>query len=242
VRVSGPHGQSFTSPAAGALVNGRVLIVPAPLEHTTYVLVNKPAAGRWRIASLGTPFTKVAIATGLPRPHVSARVGRRRGKVTFAYTITPIPGQKVLFSERGAGGVFRTLGIAHGRRGTLTFRPTAAIRRGRRIVAEVIQNGLPRAAIVVTRFTTPSPPRLTKPKQLRATRAAGGVTVRWKRVGGARSCLVQVRQPGAVLASTITHRTTFRFGNLPTNGALTATVRALDGLGPGGPTARIRVR
>ena len=87
ISVSGPHGESFRSPATGATINDRVVIIPDAAEDTTYVVVTKPSAGRWTVRSLDprVSLTHVRIANGLPRPHITARLVRRGRKLTLVY-------------------------------------------------------------------------------------------------------------------------------------------------------------
>ena len=157
VKVTGPGGFKVTSPRGGrALRSRRVVIVPVKHENTTYVIVNDPRPGSWKVESVerGKPLTRVAFASGLDKPKVKVKLRKSGRRMVLTYTLRAMPGQKVTFSERG-GGVARTIGRARGRKGKLTFTPTGGTPRRRTIQAEVTQNGLPRDLITVARFTAP---------------------------------------------------------------------------------------
>jgi hypothetical protein len=241
VTVSGPGGIRLKSPADGsALRSKRALILPAAHENTTYVVVNDPRAGAWRVDS-DEPLARVSLANGLPKPSVKARVRRGGGaKMRLAYSVKPLPGQRVRFTERGTG-VAKLLGVAHGRRGTISFKPTVATRRARTIDAEVIQSGLPRTLVTVARFKGPRYPQLRKPV-VRASRAKSKLTLRWRPVRGADSYVVEVRQGKELLHRVLSRRARVRLAGLPARGALKVSVQALSEVVRPGPVARRTVR
>ena len=76
-----------------------------PHEKTTYVVVNDPRAGGWKVESLERrkPLTRVAFARGLPKPKVKAKLRKRGKRMVLTYTLSAIPGQKVTFNELGGG-------------------------------------------------------------------------------------------------------------------------------------------
>ncbi len=243
VRVTGPGGVSFTSPAAGGLRTKRVVIVPVAHEKATYVLVTRPAGGTWHLASLdaGTPLTRAAMANGLPQPRVTGKLKGRGKKLSFAYRLHRIAGQRVRLFERGPGGVDRLLGVARGERGTIGFVPTVAPKRGRKVVAEVSQNGLPRAELTVARFTAPAPVKLHKPN-VSAKRTSAALTVTWKKVAGAARYLVELRGGSVLLDRILTTRAHLTFKSVPGTGTLTVTVKPLaDAIAPG-PATQLEVK
>jgi hypothetical protein len=187
-------------------------------------------------------LTRVGIANGLPRPHVTGRLKRHGSKLTLSYTVRPIPAQHVTFAERGAGGVFRTIGSARGHRGSLTFRPTIAFKRSRVIVAQVTENGLPRATITIARFTAPAVRRLSKPKHLTAHRKATTLTLSWSPVAQARTYLIRVFQGRALIATTLTTHHALRLIGMPGRGVLTVNVQSVGAIQKPGPAARATVR
>lgn len=151
--------------------------------------------------------------------------------------MSPLPGQQVRFTERGAG-VAHDLGRARGRRGRIAFTTTVTGNRRRTIQAEVVQNGLPRADLTVARFTAPARHKLVKPK-VEAKRTKTALALSWKRVGGATSYLVEVRSATSVLQRLVTRRHAVTFKGTPAAGTLTVTVQALATTVPAGPTATL---
>jgi hypothetical protein len=238
VRVSGPGGVSVSSPAGGrALRSARAVVVPVAAEHRTYVFVKRPRAGSWRVQGLdGAALSSVALARGLPKPRVKVRVAGRGARRVLSYSVAPLPGQQVRFSERGAG-VAHELGRARGRHGRIAFRTTVTGNRRRTIVAEVIQNGLPRDNLTVARFSAPARPKLVKPR-LTAKRTKSTLTLSWKPVAGATSYLVEVKNGATVLQRLLTRKHKVTLTAMPATGALTVTARALGASVPPGPVAK----
>jgi hypothetical protein len=241
VTVSGPGGVRLQSPADGsALRSNRALILPAADENTTYVVVNDPRPGAWHVDST-EPLAHVSVANGLPKPTVKARIRRAGGgKMRLTYSVKPLPGQRVRFTERGTG-VATALGVARGKRGTITFKPRVASRAARTIEADVIQSGLPRALLTVARFKGPSFPKLRRPV-VRATRVKTKLTLSWRAVRGADSYVVEVRQGRQLLHRVLSRRARTRLAGLPARGALRVTVQALSDVVRPGPVARRTVR
>ncbi len=241
VRVSGPGGVTFASPDSGPLRSGRVVILPVAAEATTYVVVNDPKPGTWRIASLdpAQPLTRVLTARGLARPAVTATVARKGARRLLAYRVRPIPGQRVTFLERSAGGVSHVLGRARGRRGRIAFVQTPARSRRHTVVAEIVQNGMPRAQLTVARFTAEAP-RLRRPAA-KAKRTRRSLALTWRPVAGAQRYLVEVRG-AAVLARVLTARTRLVLPQAPATGTLTATIQPLSDTTGRGPLATLRIK
>jgi hypothetical protein len=231
VRVSGPGGVAVVT-SDRARRSATVVVVPDTANRTTYVFVKRPRPGTWRIAS-ASPLTSVAVARGLPEPHVKVRVSGRGARRVLTYSVAPLPGQQVRFTERGAG-VARELGRARGRRGRIVFKPTVTGNRRRTIQAEVVQNGLPRADLTVARFSAPARRRLVRPK-LTAKRTKSALTLSWKPVPGAASYLVEVKSGSTVLQRLVTGKRKVTVSGTPATGALTVTVRALGASVPPGP-------
>jgi hypothetical protein len=162
--------------------------------------------------------------------------------VTLRYTIRPIPGQQSVFTERGAGAVFRKLGTRRGRVGRFTFVPSQGGKRRRSIVAEVIENGLPRTTITVARFTVAPVPPLSKPKHLTARRKATTLTISWSPVVRARTYLIKVFQGRALIATTLTSHHALRLVGVPAKGRLGVTVQPLGPAEQPGQAARATAR
>ena len=222
-----------------ALRSARAVVVPDAANRTTYVFVERPRAGRWRIAGLdGATLSRVALAHGLPKPHVKARVTGTGARRTLSYSVTPLPGQQVRFTERGAD-VAHDLGRARGRRGRIAFRATVTGNRRRTIQAEVVQDGLPRADLTVARFTAPARPKLTRPK-VNAKHTKAALAMSWKPVAGAASYLVEVRSGATVLQRMVTRRRAVTVKGTPAGAGLVVTVQALGSAVPAGPPATLK--
>jgi hypothetical protein len=151
VTVSGPGGVVFRTPIGRALRTAHAVIVAFPPNHTTYVLIDNPRAGTWKVSS-DRPITRARLARGLPRPKVSGRIRRRGRNRMLVYTVKPLPGQRVRFAERGRG-LDHDLGTARGRRETLKLQLRSGAPTRRSIVAVVTQDGVPRATLVLARLT-----------------------------------------------------------------------------------------
>lgn len=156
VRVTDPSGVALeVGPATpeDGVVAGSMLGFRSEGENRTYVLVEPPRAGAYRIETLAgsTAVTSVESALGLAAPRVRGTAKRRGRFHVLRYSIRPIPGQRVAFFEDGAG-VHKQIGKATSRaRGTIRFRPARG-GRTRLITAEVEQDGLPRASLRVARY------------------------------------------------------------------------------------------
>ena len=248
VRVFGPGGFQVSSPPNGSVLRtAGALIVPVANESTTYVFVRKPRAGDWRVeaADPNRSLSKVSFARGLPDPKVDGRVrkpGRKskRKKFRFRYELRPIAGQRIVFTERGAG-IARRLGRARGQAGTISFKPTIAPNRRRRIEAEVIQDGLPRELITVARFKAPPVPKLKAPK-VEATRKRTSLRLTWARVRGAARYIAEVKQRREVLYRVLTRKRKLRFAPTPRTGKLKIAIQALSNTRPPGPAAKLKLK
>jgi hypothetical protein len=125
---------------------------------------------------------------------VKARVSGRRFSRTLTWRLRRLPGQRVRFVEEGPD-VKRTLTTTSRARGRLRFRPGFGSAGARTVVAIVDQNGMPRDAITVARYTAPGPPRPQRPRRLRARRRGSAITVSWRPARGAASQRVVVSRP-----------------------------------------------
>lgn len=197
VAVHGPAGESVTSTAAGVLRSGRFAVIPDPSTDTTYVLIAKPHGGIWtvRAAPGSVPIGSVQASESLPPPSVSATVSGKGRHRRLVYRIRPIRGQQVEFSEL-AGRASHYLGTARGGRGVIAFVPLAGRGGPRAIQAQVFENGMPRARLVVAHYVAPATPLLGKPGHVRLSRRGGSLVVRWTAAFGARHYLVRVSMDG----------------------------------------------
>ena len=199
----GPDGRQVVIPADGYLRDAHTFVAADDAgTHTTYILIDHPAAGTWKIepAAGSAPILHVEQAAGLPAPDVHARVLHGvGGHLRLAYTLHRAAGQAVTFSERDRTGAFRQIGTARAASGTLALAPSAELATGSRaIVAQVVQDGRPREQDVVAHYAPPAPAPLPAPRGLRATRHGTAVAIRWHAVPGATGYTVVLAMPGGV--------------------------------------------
>jgi hypothetical protein len=194
--LRGPDGRTIDTPTTPFLKDpNEVVIRDDRRTNTTYFFINHPAAGGWTVTPDpgSAPIVNLEQSHTLPDPSVRASVKLARGgRVVLHYSLVPISGQKVNFAEQAQGGALRLVGTAQGARGTISFRPSDALARGRAIVALVAQDGRPRSDSIVARYTAPAPRALPAPKGLRIRRQGTSVTVSWGRVAGAKGYLLVV--------------------------------------------------
>jgi hypothetical protein len=210
VTLVDPDGVRYEMPASGdAVQTDGFFAARHPLDpNETYVGVRNPKPGRWQIVPQpgSAPIAAVSGAPVLPDPKVTATV-RGTGKTrTIDYTVKQIPGQVVAFVEQG-DDTHRTVGVAKGGRGSITFTPRMGKDRTRSVIAIVTQGDFTRARISVAAFLAPPMPRMARPRDLRARRAghgaSAGVKLNWDRVSGAGRYLVIARvDDGRTLAFT----------------------------------------
>ncbi|HEY6891392.1 MAG TPA: hypothetical protein VI300_26535, partial [Solirubrobacter sp.] len=197
VQLTGPDGTvARTSPTGDDVIDAHSWVVQDPASATTYIALEKPRAGTWRVETLpgSAPIAAIKQADGLPEPKVTARVTRRAGgRAQLAWTLTRIPGQKVRFVERNEG-VARTIKVATAASGRVTFTPQAG-RLARRVEAIVEQDGIVRTTLNVARFTAAKPARPTAVTQLRVTRRGARLSATWRGVKGAAGYEVFVSTP-----------------------------------------------
>jgi hypothetical protein len=235
-----PSGERITP---GTDPNGPAMAVSG--ADRTFVGVRNPAAGTWTIEPLaGSPaITSVAVATPLPAPKVSAKLGGRGSKRTLTYDVSTGDGLSTTFVEQGSSGG-RVIGTAKGAHGTLRFRPAPGPGGPRQIVAQVSRNGIPRLEQTVATYTAPRPAGPARVRGLRVKHAGRGVTVRWRKTPGARLYAVQIDLPdGQRLLKVVGARQTrVRIGGAPRKGKVRVSVTGVDASGRKGRAARTSAR
>ncbi len=149
-------------------------------EDRTVVLLGRAEAGTWtaEVAEGSPAVTRVRLADILPKAKVTGKVTGKGSKRTLAYDVKPLKGQSVRLVEVAKGGqkILRT--VKGGGRGRIGFTVTEAQGTKRSIVAEVIQDDLPRTNLTIARFTAASP-RVGRPRNLRMRRRGSRATVTW---------------------------------------------------------------
>jgi hypothetical protein len=241
VRVTGPNGESFTTPtgAEGVQADDHVTTRVDALGRT-YLFIRRPARGRWTVTHVGgAPIADISTTLPVAKPRVSARISGRGRTRSLRYRVRQIPGQRVVFLERGRG----VLGVADGARGRLRFRPS---RRGgdrRHVIAQVIQDGMPRANLRVASYRVRTGRRPSRVRGLAALNRYDRTTLRWSRAAGARRYYVSVRYRGRTLRRGVGGRS-LPLGQLPLGSRLRVTAQAAGRGGVVGATTTrtLRVR
>src|SRR3546814_11813304 len=97
--VTGPAGERLDAdPAApGQQADKRYFVAADPASSTTYVLIDEPSAGTWRVAPVaGSELTGTQVAKALPAPPVAADVTPGDGgQSTLSWDLVPTEGQIV---------------------------------------------------------------------------------------------------------------------------------------------------
>ncbi|MDW5595052.1 hypothetical protein VSS74_11925 [Conexibacter stalactiti] len=221
------------SPAPdGEVSDARTLFVRDPDTRATYLIVDRPAAGRWRVETLPGSVAVAGLSTArtLPRIAVRARVsGGQRPQLSFR--LRGLDGRRVQLVEqaRGAAQVLPSRGRASGR---LRFTPLPV--GGRHSVTAVVLSraGIPtgeklRVATFRTGSARPAAPRSVRVLKRGSTRRVtwrGPARLRYevavRTSDGRRMLLLPRGRARAVTIPTVARRTVVR-----------VTVRARDAAG-----------
>ena len=244
VRVIGPDGERFTTPAGRtALKTSAAIILPVDQLKTTYVYLHNPAAGLWRIVALAgsAAIARVDTASQLPSPHVSARITRLSGgRLRVTWRATAVPGQQIRLLDRAQGleTVIQPLTASH--TGAVTFKPSDPLAEGRTIQADVFQNGRQRAHLILSHYVLTLPARPARVTHLTATRTSRGLSISWHRALHAHDYQVTLKAGTKTITATDTIRTALLILH-PPGRSLTIRVQPHDTLGRTGPTATLQV-
>jgi hypothetical protein len=193
VTLIGPHGFELSTPATAdymTFASGSMELAVSS-SKTTYFIVTRPAAGRWRLVPTpgSTQPVRYELADPLKPLRLRATVvgsGRRR---MLRWSFAPQHGVTVRLEQ--TGGTTETLLTTASRRGQTRFTVTPGPGGARHIVAVVLVDGFPQSQLTAARFTAPAPklPAVTAASyRLRGTRMA----VKWVGVRGAASYLIAV--------------------------------------------------
>lgn len=180
VRISGPSG-AFTTSADGATSGqGAYLATAVAMQHELVVTILEPKPGVYAVAPVdGSPaVTGVLEADVLPDSHIQTRVVGHGRVRTLQWSMRPIPGQRVRFTERGRD-VARIIGTARTARGSLRFAVATGNARARTIEATPYLYGMPQRPRTVGRYTAPARPRPGLPGRVRLRSAGNAVTATW---------------------------------------------------------------
>lgn len=237
-----PSGERIV-PSAEA-VDGQPAYARAVGElNATYVAVQRPVAGTWRVEAdpAGPAIAEIAQAANLPAPSVSGRVGGKARARVLRYRVTTGNGLTTTFVERWSGGQ-RALGSARAKAGTLRFAPAPGPAGRREVVALVARDGVPRLERTVATYTAPPPARPAKVRGLRISHGARAATVRWRGVGGARTYAVRVETPDGRRQLRVLNAKarSLKVAAVGRRERIAVTVSARDAAGRSGPAARVR--
>jgi hypothetical protein len=234
VAIVAPGNRRIDPSAApdGEVVDDRMLFVRDPDTRATYLIVDRPAAGRWRVEPLPGSVAVAGLSTAraLPEIAVRARVsGGARRQLSFRFR--GLEGRRVQLVEqaRGSARVLRSGGAASGR---LRFAPLP-VGGSHRITAVVLSRaGIPtgeklRVATFRVRSGRPAAPRRVRVLERGSTRRItwrGPARLRYevavRTSDGRRMLLLPRGRARAVTVPTVARRTVVR-----------VTVRARDAAG-----------
>jgi hypothetical protein len=195
VTLTGPHGQTVSVPTTSTrplMIRG-FMIFQDPKDKITYVAVQH-SAGTWHLTpEAGSPaVVSIRRAGILPEPSIRAHVAVRGRLHTLSWRLHPIPGQRVVFWEKGHDSG-QVIGATSASTGILHFTPANGSGGRRSIVAQILSYGLPRNDIVVASYIAPPPARPGRPGHLKVVSAAGGaVRVSWRAAPHAQRYIVEV--------------------------------------------------
>jgi hypothetical protein len=213
-------------------------------DGTTFVLVNKPAAGVWTLTDDGaSPVKLVREARGLPDPSISAAVrGRGRSRV-LSWKARRIPGQSVTFAEIGKD-VRNAITTTKTVSGSVRFRPAAGPAGKRRIVALVQQNGLPRTTLTAGSYRAPGMLRPGRPGALKAKRKRSSLVVSWRpRPAGFRHAVYFRLSDGRRIVKVVAaKRRRLVLKRVPRRVSARVKVQGLGNANGKGPAALVRVK
>ena len=199
VTLSGPGGQSYTTPATSGKVNMAGTSFVSALgsdPHELIVYLSSPAGGEWHLkrAPGSAPISSVEVAEVAPPPSIRTSVHRHGKSLKLSYTAKNlIPGTKVRFYERGKDSI-HGLATVSAAKGSVAFTPTQALGRTRKVYATVIaQTGVPLQTLTVATYTAPSPFRPGRARRARLQRHGDTALLSWGSVAGAKVFMVKVK-------------------------------------------------
>jgi hypothetical protein len=229
VRVTGPNGETFDSPSGpeGVMTND-VVTTRVDALGQTFVFIRRPARGRWTVTQTGgAPIAAMRTTLPVARPRVRAKVTGHGARRTLRYRARRIPGQRITFMERGRGVAHRIGTIKGGGRGRLRFRAARHGSGRRRVVAQVTQDGVPRANLRGARYRVRTHRRPGRVRRITLRRTRSGARVGWTAASRARSYYVTVRYRGRTLRRGMpARRRSLALGDLRRGSRVRVTVQA----------------
>ncbi len=121
--------------------------------NETIILVDKPEEGEWTatLQEGSSPLKDASDSDGLGEAAVSAEVTGDGATRTLSWELTPIEGQTVRFIETGED-TSQVITETNEATGSIEFTPAVGMAGTRTIVAEIVQNGLPRETLEVATY------------------------------------------------------------------------------------------
>ncbi len=194
VRITGPDGTSYETPAAGrTAADEHYFAGRDELTHRLVIGILEPHAGRYAIEPLAgsAAISAVRESHEAPDPHVRARVTGHGRARTLRWRLHEQPGMKVRFLVRGRDSG-RTIVETAKSAGRARFTPPDAMSRSRTVQAVVLRGGQPTATKTVARFAAAPAFRPGRPGRVVLRRRRNALTIRWGRAAGATGYRVAV--------------------------------------------------
>jgi hypothetical protein len=245
VQVVNPKGETLDASQFGEdLVktpNISGLIDPG---NSRTLLFLRGAPGKWTVKPVdgSVPIADIKRAEVLPAPKVTGKVGGIGASRVLQYTVDRIPGQTVRFVEQSQKGQRIIKTVKTGGSGKANFITSEGPGTRRTILAQVMQDGMPRDTLTVARFSAPAP-KPARPK-VKVRRRGSKVTLSWGRdafvkrfevtvlTGRGRSLLIEPK--GRARSA--------KFGGLAKGEGATVRVTGITEGGRRGPTRVVRVK
>jgi hypothetical protein len=246
VTLAGPHGERLETPTQPDKIttSQQGLALAVSSSHTTYFIVQHPAAGAWRIEPHpGAPApVRYEQANPLLPLDLKAHVSGRGATRTLSWRFHSQPAQSIQFIEEGPS-TEHTITTTTAQYGRLRFHPASGPAGARHITAFVSVEGFLRQHFAVASFKA-SP--TARPRVAGATyrQRHGALTVTWRRLVDASYYELAVTLESGTLhyrvPATQTHtRISFPVGILVKHVSITATTtRGLTG--PAATPRRLR--
>ena len=251
VTLTSPKGATIASAPGEALISGPGwYLLELDRDDATYVVVEKPAGGAWKIAEQAgsVPISSIGTAEGLPKKIAKGKVAGKGLRRTLRYRVAKVPGVEVTFVERAgdpASGdpsqvVERILGTRGPGKGKLRFTPAEHPIRKRKIEAVVHVDGFPTETETVAKFRAPKRKPLPKPR-LSARRGKGALRLSWPKIPGTDLYRVEIeRSDGAdELIDLLASKRRAKIGGVGSLTTARVTVRAISPAGYVGKPARV---
>jgi hypothetical protein len=194
--LTGPAGQSYTSPTAKQqqTTDGPASGLTLDGNQEASILVHNPAPGTWTVTPQGDePVEEIRTAAGVVMPRATGSVrSAGHGRFSLAYKVAGAgPNVAVDVFERGRGAQ-HAIGRLTGSRGVIRFKAAPGPGGRRDIVAVPHGAGAPPTrSAVIAHYIAPAPAKPGAPRQVRLTRGRGSARVSWRPSAGAKRYVVR---------------------------------------------------